>query len=229
MKNEEKTLSELKILFVEDEVNIAKLLKDAIADYFFSFTLASDGEEGLEKYKKIQPDIIITDIMMPKLNGLDMTKEIRENDEDIPVIVLSAFSDKDKLLKAIDIGITKYFIKPFDPDELLEYLKEIGKKLNKSRIICLNKHFSFDINTNNLFEDDVLINITKREKSFINLLIKNKNNITSSEELKDTLWENEEVTDERIRTFIKRLRKKTSKELIQNISGQGYLISVDNI
>ncbi|WP_321315594.1 response regulator transcription factor [Halarcobacter sp.] len=229
MRNNENILKELKVLFVEDEVNISKLLKDAISDYFFSFTIANNGEEGLEKYKKINPDLIITDIMMPKLDGLDMTKEIRKENENIPIIVLSAFSDKEKLLKAIDIGITKYFIKPFDPDELLEYIITIASKLDKSRIICLNKHFTFDNNTNNLFEDEQLINITKREKNFIYLLIQNKNTITSTDELKQKLWENETVTDERVRTFIKRFRKKTSKELIKNISGQGYLISVDNI
>jgi len=229
LRNNENILKELKVLFVEDEVNISKLLKDAISDYFFSFTIANNGEEGLEKYKKINPDLIITDIMMPKLDGLDMTKEIRKENENIPIIVLSAFSDKEKLLKAIDIGITKYFIKPFDPDELLEYIITIASKLDKSRIICLNKHFTFDNNTNNLFEDEQLINITKREKNFIYLLIKNKNTITSTDELKQKLWENETVTDERVRTFIKRFRKKTSKELIKNISGQGYLISVDNI
>ncbi|QDF28937.1 response regulator transcription factor [Halarcobacter anaerophilus] len=229
MNNKEKILKELKILFVEDEINISKLLKDALADYFFSFTIANNGEEGLEKYKKINPDIIITDIMMPKLDGLEMTKRIREENETIPIIVLSAFSDKEKLLKAIDIGITKYFIKPFDPEEVLEYLCAIAKKLNKNRIVYLNKNFSFDRNTNNLYEDNVLVNITKREKSFINLLIKNKNDITSVDELKETLWEEEEISDERVRTFIKRLRKKTSKELIKNIAGQGYLIISDTI
>ncbi|WP_228135424.1 response regulator transcription factor [Halarcobacter anaerophilus] len=229
MNNKEKILKELKILFVEDEINISKLLKDALADYFFSFTIANNGEEGLEKYKKINPDIIITDIMMPKLDGLEMTKMIREQNETIPIIVLSAFSDKEKLLKAIDIGITKYFIKPFDPEEVLEYLCAIAKKLNKNRIVYLNKNFSFDRNTNNLYEDNVLVNITKREKSFINLLIKNKNDITSVDELKETLWEEEEISDERVRTFIKRLRKKTSKELIKNIAGQGYLIISDTI
>jgi len=229
LNNKEKILKELKILFVEDEINISKLLKDALADYFFSFTIANNGEEGLEKYKKINPDIIITDIMMPKLDGLEMTKMIREQNETIPIIVLSAFSDKEKLLKAIDIGITKYFIKPFDPEEVLEYLCAIAKKLNKNRIVYLNKNFSFDRNTNNLYEDNVLVNITKREKSFINLLIKNKNDITSVDELKEALWEEEEISDERVRTFIKRLRKKTSKELIKNIAGQGYLIISDTI
>lgn len=225
MATDEILLKELKILFVEDEVNISKLLKEALSDYFFSFTVAKNGEEGLQKFKKVNPDIVITDIMMPKLDGLDMTIKIKELNEETPIIVLSAFSDKEKLLKAIDIGITKYFIKPFDPEEVLEYLVFLAKKLNKHRIICLNEHFSFDNNTNNLYEEERIVNITKREKKFISLLIDNKRDITTPEEIKSKLWEEEEISDERLRTFIKRLRIKTGKELIKNIPSQGYIIN----
>ncbi|RXI43503.1 DNA-binding response regulator [Malaciobacter mytili] len=217
------------MLLVEDETNIAKLLKSAIGEYFYSFTIAKDGKEGLEKFKKIKPDIIITDIMMPKLDGLSMTKQIREENEEIPVIVLSAFSEKEKLLKAIDIGITKYFIKPFDPEELLEYLKELSDKLDKKRVFNLSKNLIFDKNKNNLFSEEKIINLTKREKEFLRLLIDNYPNVVDVEKIKTALWEDEEVTDERLRTFIKRFRNKTSKILIKNISGQGYLISPDNI
>ncbi len=229
MSNDESLLKELKILFVEDEINIAKFIKDALSDYFFSFTIATNGEEGLKKFKKINPDIVITDIMMPKLDGLEMTKKIKNINENIPIVVISAFSDKEKLLKAIDLGITKYFIKPFDPEEVLEYLTFLAKKLNKHRIVCINKHFSFDNNTKNLFEDNKLVNITKREKEFISLLLENKNDIVDPNTIKSSLWKNENVTNERLRTFIKRLRVKTSKELIKNIASQGYLISNDNI
>ncbi len=229
MLSDESLLKELKVLFVEDEVNISKLLKDALGDYFYSFNVANNGEEGFKKFKKVEPDIVITDIMMPKVDGLDMTIKIKEINENVPIVVLSAFSDKDKLLKAIDIGITKYFIKPFDPEELLEYLIFLAKKLNKARIVCLNKHFSFDNNTKNLFEDDKIVNITKREKEFISLLIEHKKDIVSQEMIKSRLWKDEDVSDERLRTFIKRLRVKTSKELIKNIANQGYLISPDNI
>lgn len=224
MLNQEEILKDLKILFVEDEVNISKLLKDALSDYFYSFTVASNGEEGLDKFKKVKPDIVITDIMMPKLDGLEMTKQIKEINEDTPIIVLSAFSDKDKLLKAIDIGITKYFIKPFDPEEVLEYLIYLANRLNKHRVVYLNMHFTFDNNTNNLFEDDKIINITKREKKFVSLLLANKNDIVSPEKIKKELWD-DDVSNERLRTFIKRLRGKTSKELIKNIAGQGYIIN----
>ena len=225
LNNDENLLKELKVLFVEDEVNISKLLKDALSDYFFSFTVANDGIEGLEKFKKVEPDIIITDIMMPKLDGLEMTKEIREFNQNIPIIVLSAFSDKDKLMKAIDVGITKYFIKPFDPEEVLEYLIFLAKKLDKQRIICINENFSFDKNTNNLFENEKLLSITKREKQFVSLLLKNKKDVVNTETIKKELWDEEEITDERLRTFIKRFRLKTSKQLVKNIAGQGYRIN----
>jgi len=226
---QENILKDLKVLCVEDEENISKLLKSAISEYFYSYTVAKDGVEGLEKFKKLSPDIVITDIMMPNLDGLDMTKEIKQINEDIPIIVLSAFSEKEKLLKAIDVGISKYFIKPFDPEELLEYLTSIAKKINKQRVICLNKYFSFDVNSKNLFENDVLIKLSKREKEFISLLIKNSKEFVSTDMMKSILWEEDEVSDERVRTFVKRLRQKTNKELILNISGQGYLISKTDI
>ncbi len=222
-------LKDLKILFVEDENNISKLLKNAVSDYFYSFITAKDGKEGIEKYKSTSPDIVISDIMMPNLDGLEMTKELRKIDENLPIIILSAFSDKEKLLKAIDLGINKYFIKPFNPEELLEYLSTLAEKLDKQRILCINKHFSYDKNSKNLYEKDELIKLSKREKMFLSLLIKNKKTFVSNELMKKELWEEDEVSPERIRTFIKRFRQKTKKELIKNISGQGYLISKDDI
>jgi DNA-binding response OmpR family regulator len=217
-------LKNLKILIVEDEKRLAQLLKDAINDYFFSVIIAKDGKEGLKKFKSFKPDIVITDIMMPLCDGLEMTQKIKEFDELTPIIILSAHSDKEKLLKAIDIGINKYFIKPFDPEDLIIHIKKIAPKLNKQKRVSLKENFTFDNNTMTLYENGKIVNITKREKDFLYLLIKHQNILVSSEEIKSTLWE-EEVSDERLRTFIKRLRLKMSKDIIENVLGQGYLIS----
>lgn len=217
-------LKNLKILIVEDEKRLAQLLKDAINDYFFSVIIAKDGKEGLKKFKSFKPDIVITDIMMPLCDGLEMTQKIKEFDELTPIIILSAHSDKEKLLKAIDIGINKYFIKPFDPEDLINHIKKIAPKLNKQKRVSLKENFTFDNNTMTLYENGKIVNITKREKDFLYLLIKHQNILVSSEEIKSTLWE-EEVSDERLRTFIKRLRLKMSKDIIENVLGQGYLIS----
>ena len=222
-----KILKTLKILIVEDEKKLASLLKESILDTFFKVIIAKDGNEGLKKYNRFKPDIIITDIMMPFCDGLEMTQKIKELDENIPIIVLSAHSDKEKLLKAIDLGINKYFIKPFDPDELINYINKIVPKLQKEKEVLLKEDFIFDNNSLSLYRNNTLIELTKREKEFFHLMIKNKNNLVLSQTLKDKLWE-EDISDEVLRTFIKRVRLKTSKELIENISGQGYLISVLN-
>ena len=220
-----KILKTLKILIVEDEKKLASLLKESILDSFFKVIIAKDGDEGLKKYNSFKPDIIITDIMMPFCDGLEMTQKIKELDENIPIIVLSAHSDKEKLLKAIDLGINKYFIKPFDPEELLEHINKLALKLNKQKQSKLKEDFIFDNNSLSLYKNNTLISLTKREKELFYLLIKHKNQLVTSQDLKENLW-NSEVNDEALRTFIKRVRIKTSKDLIENISGQGYLISV---
>lgn len=221
MKN--KVLKSLKVLLVEDEKNLARLLKSAIGDQFHSLTIAKDGLEGKDLFTKIHPDIIITDITMPKLNGLDMAREIREVNPDIPIIILSAFSDKEKLFDAIDIGITKYFLKPFDPDELLEYIEGIASKLD-NKMLELIDGYVFNRTTNALYKNDKFIPLSKNEIKFLCLLIKYKDTILDDKTIKLTLWD-EEVSDERVRTFIRRMRAKTSKELIVNVKGLGYQVS----
>ena len=125
------------------------------------------------------------------------------------------------------MGISKYFVKPFDPDDLIEYIDKIAPNLHKQKQVQLKENFIFDNNSMSLYKDNSLITLTKREKEFLFLLIKHKDTIVSNQYIKEMLW-NEEVNDERLRTFIKRLRLKTSKSLIENISAQGYLISVLN-
>ena len=220
-------LKTLKILIVEDEKRLAKLLKDAISESFYSVVIAKDGIEGLKKVKSFKPDIVITDIMMPFCDGLEMTQQIKELDENLPIIVLSAYSDKEKLLRAIEIGISKYFIKPFDPEEVIEHINKIAPKLYKQKRNILKENFIFDNNSMNLYKDGVLIVLSKREKEFFYFMIKNKNILVLTKDIKKKLWQ-EDVSDERLRTFVKRLRIKTSKDIIDNISGQGYLISVFN-
>jgi len=224
-----KFLKSLKILLVEDEKNLSLLLKNAIGDNFKSFLIANDGVEGLKLYHEISPDIIITDIMMPNKTGLEMAKEIKELDSDSNIIILSAFSEVDKLLTAIDIGVIKYFIKPFDPDELLEYINSLEEKISK-KYIYLNDDFVFNKNVKNLYKSNKYIKLSKREVLFLSLLIeKYELDILTVEyqSIKIYLW-NKLVSDERLRTFIKRFRDKTSKDLVKNIKGIGYQIMVSS-
>jgi len=218
MKN--RVLKDLKIILVEDEENLARLLKEAIGDNFHSFTVAKDGIEGIEFFKKIRPDIVITDIMMPRLDGLEMAKELKQMNPNIPIIILSAFSEKEKLLGAIDVGITKYFIKPFDAEELLEYISSITSKM-QNKIVKLSDCYVFNKNTNSLYKNEKYIALSKNDIKFLSLLLDSKNRTVDDMSIKEAIWGGD-ASDERLRTFIKRFREKTSKLLIKNIKGFGY-------
>ncbi|MCK5111444.1 MAG: response regulator transcription factor [Arcobacteraceae bacterium] len=218
-------LKELKVLLVEDEENLSQLLKNAIGDNFDSFTVANNGKDGIEKFKKISPDLVITDIMMPVLTGLEMAKELKQINPNISIIILSAFSDKDKLLNAIDVGVVKYFIKPFDPDELLNYIISISSTLG-SNLILLAEQFKFNKVTGSLYKNNKLVPLSRKEKDFLQLMAQKSPEVINDVCIKSVLWKDEEVSDERLRTFIKRLRIKTSKRLVQNVKGQGYQIAL---
>ncbi len=217
------SLKDLKVLLVEDEENLATLLKSSIGEYFYSFSIACDGKDGVDKFKKVLPDIVISDIMMPKLDGLQMAEKIKKINPNVPIIILSAFSEKEKLLNAIDVGVVKYFIKPFDPDELLEYLNTLSKSI-QSEPFVFNDGFTFNKTKRSLYKDGKYVPLSKREVVFIELLLKNITEITDSETIKATLWSDGSGTDITLRSFIKRLRIKTSKDLINNIKGEGYQI-----
>jgi len=222
MKN--KLLKDLKVLLVEDEDKIATLLKAAIGDNFYSFIVAKDGIEGREVFVKIKPDIVITDIMMPRLSGLDMAKELKQINPETPIIILSAFSEKEKLFGAIDVGVTKYFLKPFDPDELLDYISSISHKLG-NKLVELSEGFVFNKSTNSLYKNDRFVALLKNETKFLCLLLENHSKVIDDKTIKECLWA-DDVSNERVRTFIRRFRAKTSKKLISNVKGVGYKLSI---
>ncbi len=217
-------LKKLRILYVEDEAALSRLLKEAIGSRFDEFHLAHDGMEGLAKYRKIKPDIVITDITMPKMDGLEMARKIHNEDRNIPLIVLSAYSDKEKLLCAIDVGINKYLIKPFDPDTLLEYICELYDDNKDRHTIKLVNGFSFDKKQKQLSRNNKTVRLTRRELGLIDKMIENSGFFMDTEEIKKTLWKGESVTDDALRVFIKRLREKTDRNFIQNSSGEGYYL-----
>ena len=217
----------LTLLYVEDEEKIRNLLKSAIENEFKEVITAGNGDEGYKKFKKYQPDIVVSDILMPVCNGLDMAKKIREISKDIPIILFTAFSEKEKLLSAIDIGIDKYLIKPVDVDELLSTIEEIaGKKLALENIIQLNNSYKYNKTKKVLVKNGIEIKLTKKELSFISLLVENLGSFVPHDDLKKNIWNNTKVNDAAVRTFIKRIRTKTDKEFIENISGLGYKLKV---
>ena len=216
---------DLKVLFVEDEERIRISLKETIGDEFKRFSIAKDGKEGLEKFLKNRYDLIISDISMPKMSGLEMVTEIKKISKSVPIILLSAYSEKEKLLQAIDTGVTKYLIKPIDPEELLETISEVIDKSISNKIINLKKPYLFNLNNNILYNETKIVKLTKKELQFVTLLVTNDGEITSKEEIKEKIWNDKDTDDTLIRTLVRRIRAKTDKDLVENFPALGYKIS----
>lgn len=223
-----KILENLTILIVEDENEIRKLMQDVMQGEFAKIVSAQNGDEGLKKFKKYNPDIVVTDIAMPISDGLDMAMQIKEISKDTPVVVLSAHSEKEKLLKAIDVGIDKYVIKPIDMDEFLTTLEIVAKsKIETTNIIEIANGYSFNKIKRVLIRDGVEIALTKKELAFISLLIKRLGTLVLHDEIKNVVWVGENVTEAAIRTFVKRVRDKVGSDFIKNIPGLGYKIDIN--
>ncbi|EDP6072701.1 response regulator transcription factor, partial [Campylobacter jejuni] len=217
---------ELIILVVEDEVKARESMINILSERFSKVIGAQNGDEGLKKFKKFKPDLVITDIAMPIMDGLDMAREIKEISDDVPIVVLSAYSEKERLLRSIDIGIDKYLIKPVDIEELfkvLDYL--IGEKIEANMLVKISEEYQFNKTKRTLIYSGGEIVLTKKELAFISLLLKQPGALVLHEDIKKNVWIGEYVSDTAVRTFIKRVRDKVGEDFIKNVPSLGYKIN----
>ena len=218
------------ILFIEDEREIRENYVSTLRRYFKSVYEADNGEDGYKVYKDKKPEILIIDINMPKMNGLDMLRKVREDDHTTKVIMLTAHSDVSYLLDAMDLKLTKYLVKPITRAELNDALSLVISEIERfdvsSRdILHLKENFIWNYNTEELSSDSKIISLTQKERQILEYLFNNVNKIVTFDELILYVWDSFE-TDKlnTLKTTIMNLRKKLPKNTIQNIYGIGYKI-----
>ncbi len=223
-------LEDLTVLYAEDENAILQTVTEVLELYVNKVITANDGAEAIELYETYKPSILLLDINMPHKDGLSALKEIRQKDINIPVIIMTAHTEKEYLMNAVELYITKYLVKPFDKDALLDALNSCVELLqNKSdEILVLNNEIKFNYTKQTIIKSDGEISLNKKERLLLNLLIENKNKVLPYESIEYHVWE-DPVSMDALKSLIKDLRKKTSKELIRNVSKIGYKLEIDNV
>jgi len=215
---------DLKILYAEDNEKIRDSYALVLKRYFTEVIEACDGKEALELYRSHKPDIVLTDINMPELDGLELIRIIRQDDKMTKIIVLSAYSDQEKLLKAIPLGLFAYLVKPLKGDDFKKVLTEVASHTEKSDQLKLSNGYVFDINARKLFNGSKEVELTTQEFTIVDMLADNLHNPVSWELMSFSLWdENHDENKSKIQNIIKRLRKKVP-DLIESVYGFGYKI-----
>ena len=219
------------ILFVEDEVILRKNYAMYLEMMFETVYEASDGEEAYTIYKEKKPDILIVDINIPKLNGLDLLKKIREHDHRTKAIMLTAHRDKDFLLRATSLKLTEYLVKPISRTVLDSALNKVIDELKNFTTIAiknkiLSNGYMWNYDTRELSCNGKIINLTKKEQMVFKLFMDNLDLVLSVDTILYNVWDdNIEANSSTLKTLLKNLRRKLPKDMIKNVHGVGYKIN----
>lgn len=226
-----------KILLVEDDPNFGIVLKDYLNMNDFEVVLAKNGMEGFEKYKKDHYDVCILDVMMPYKDGFTLAKEIREKNESIPIIFLTAKTMKDDVLKGYKAGADDYLNKPFDSEVLLLKLKAMLQRKAYSALAD-STQFEFQIGNFHLnaklrfltYKKEDPVKLSPKENALLKLLILHENDLMPRELALTKIWKDDNYfTSRSMDVYIAKLRKHLKRDAlveILNIHGEGFRLVV---
>jgi two-component system response regulator ArlR len=220
-----------KILIVEDEQKIARFLELELKYEGYDVDIANNGREGFEKGKSPDVDLIILDLMLPGLSGIEVCRRLRQT-SDVPIIMLTAKDDISDKVTGLDIGADDYMTKPFAVEELLARIRVLLKrkyhKTNEQDILKIGK-LTLCKNNYKVEFDNENIELTKKEFELLEYLMKNKNIVISREKILDNVWGYDYYGDTNIiDVYIRYLRSKIDQKynisLIETVRGVGYII-----
>ncbi|NOQ32160.1 MAG: response regulator [Helicobacteraceae bacterium] len=220
-------LKKMKLLYVEDELEVSAQYLRYFQTKFESVYTAEDGKKAIELYEDLKPDVVILDIDIPLINGLDVAKKIRLNDNTTQLILLTAKSDKQSLLKAIELGLITYLEKPVSREVLKEALLKLCE--TDKRILCKfdDKEYLWNIQKAELNYNDEVIKLTKNEAKLFQLFVNKKSDNVSYQEVYEEISfgdNGKKYSEQAIKALIKALRSKLPKNAVKNIYGVGYFI-----
>lgn len=209
------------ILLVEDDKGTQEELEEILTYFCKEVYIASDGLEALALYHTHHPDLIISDIHMPKLSGLELIKKIRQEDKKIAIAIVSAYTDVDLLLLATELHLLKYLVKPITKSKLLKVFT-LFKATKEHCEIKLDTHYTFYKDCCLIINHEEEYHLTQRESDFLILLYESKTLLSYAE---IEIFLGIDFNDNAIRQFIKKLRQKLPKGFLRNVQNSGYIIN----
>ncbi len=215
-----------RILVIEDEVSIQNILRIFLEDAGYQVTLADDGMDGIAAFHKDSFDLVLLDIMMPRLDGYSVCEMIR-NESSTPVILLTALDDEDNQMKGFNLLADDYITKPFSMPLVLKRMEAVLRRARSGEKSSVLVYQNVQLDTENykVFVEGKEVTLTAREFDILRLLMENQGRVFTREQLLDIIWNYDYLGDDKIiNTHIKNIRKKLGVDCIETIRGVGYRI-----
>lgn len=217
----------MKILVLEDNITLADALQSILLKAFYIVDVFCDGEEGKYALLNEHYDLLILDLGLPKIDGIDLLTSLRKEKNNIPVLIISARDKLDQRILGLHSGADDYLCKPFEFEEILARVEAILRRKNKRiESVIYHNDLTFDVFTKTIKKNNDIINLSKRENEIFEFLLNNCNNIISKDKVAQHIASfDEELNPKAVETYISRIRKKlgTSIEL-KAIRGLGYIL-----
>ena len=226
----------MKILVIEDDQRVAELIQRGLEEQGFELSLAYDGISGKKLALNNDYDLVVTDVILPKLDGLDLCKEIRKMKPELPILMLTALGTTDDKVEGFDAGADDYLTKPFEMRELLvrirALLKRSNGKMNSIGFVLKYDDLEMNLKTLNVKRKDIAISLTPKEFKLLEYMLQNTERVLSRTEIAEKVWDMHFDTGTNfIDVYINYLRKKIDKDfdkkLIHTKSGMGFILKAE--
>lgn len=215
------------VLFAEDDKIIKSQITEVLEMIFKKVFSVEDGKKAYEVYQEERPDIIISDIKMPNIDGLTLIEKIRQTDYKTPIILLTSFMEQQLVISAANLSIDGYIIKPIEFNKLIVAINKAMKRVQRNDgLISLCENIFYNSATQELFLNGSLVPLGIKELELIKLLIINRSKTVTKEEISQTLWPLEAICESAIKNLVLRIRKKLNNDIIVSVRGIGYRLNI---
>ncbi|MBL0686598.1 MAG: response regulator transcription factor [Sulfurospirillum sp.] len=220
-------LADKKVLCADDEKGVLSNIVEILEIFFQKVTGVNDGKKALQEVQDNLYDVLLFDISMPNMDGLEAIKKIRKYNKKIPIIILSAHTGQEYLWRAVDLKITKYLTKPFNKKILLKALEEVALELVNYEVqVEISNTITYNFCTKLITKKKSILQLSKSESRLLEYFLQRTNQVITYDFILDYMWEYEKPTKEAIKSIVKELRKKINNRFIKNLYGVGYMCAI---
>lgn len=228
MKLDLQYFKNLNLLYVEDDINVARPTITMLESFFNKIFYCESAELALELIENETIHLLITDIELTSMSGLELCEKIREKDQKLPIFITTIYDDNDTLKKAIKLNLVDFLVKPINKKMITNTLLETLKKLDKDEksLFKINEDVVFNPLLGNIIKGNLTVNLTENELKLLTFLIKNKNQLIYKSTIDELLYQDVPMSDAAYKNLIYRLRKKIGKESLATIYKVGVKLNV---